>query len=186
MNTQTWWLLTRATGIVAWLTLTATISWGVILSTKAFPARRRPAWLLDLHRWLGTLTIAFTAVHVFALLIDDYVDFGLADVTIPLWTSWRPGAVALGILAAWGLVAIQISSVLKRRLSRTVWRMIHFASYPVFLITTLHGVFAGSDSTRPLYRLVAVMSIGLVSWATIYRLVRPGKRPRRSAVGSGT
>ena len=55
MNPQVWWYLTRASGIVAWLMLTASVIWGIVLSTKAFPEHRRPAWLLDLHRWLGGL-----------------------------------------------------------------------------------------------------------------------------------
>ena len=53
MSEQVWWYLTRASGIVAWLMLTASVIWGIVLSTKAFPEQRRPAWLLDLHRWLG-------------------------------------------------------------------------------------------------------------------------------------
>ena len=53
MNPQIWWYLTRASGIVAWLMLTASVIWGIVLATKAFPEHRRPAWLLDLHRWLG-------------------------------------------------------------------------------------------------------------------------------------
>ena len=48
MNPQFWWYLTRSSGIVAWLMLTASVIWGVLLSTKAFPTQRRPAWLLEL------------------------------------------------------------------------------------------------------------------------------------------
>ena len=33
----------RASGVVAWLMLTASVLWGVVLSTKAFPGHRRPA-----------------------------------------------------------------------------------------------------------------------------------------------
>ena len=44
MNPQIWWHLARASGIVAWLMLTASVLWGVVLSTKAFPNQRRPAW----------------------------------------------------------------------------------------------------------------------------------------------
>ena len=50
MNAQFWWFLTRASGIVAWLMLTLSVIWGILLSTKAFPEQRRPVWLLSLHR----------------------------------------------------------------------------------------------------------------------------------------
>ena len=37
MSGQFWWYVTRASGIVAWLLLTASVLWGIVLSTKAFP-----------------------------------------------------------------------------------------------------------------------------------------------------
>lgn len=176
MNPQFWWYLARASGIVAWLMLTATVSCGVVLATKAFPNKRRPAWLLDLHRWLGGLTLGFLGIHVVALLTDSYMTFGIADLTIPFWTDWKPVAMALGIIAGWLLVIIQVTSLAKRHMSTKVWRMIHMSSYPVFWLTTMHGALAGSDSSRVLYQVTAVASIVLLMWATIYRLVRPGRR----------
>ncbi len=90
MNPQFWWFLTRASGIVAWLMLTASVIWGIVLSTKAFPEQRRPAWLLDLHRWLGGLTVSFVAIHLAALVADSYVSFGLVDLLVPFASAWKP------------------------------------------------------------------------------------------------
>ena len=53
MTSQLWWYVARAGGIVAWALLTASVLWGLILSTKLRPPRVRPAWTLDLHRFLG-------------------------------------------------------------------------------------------------------------------------------------
>ena len=89
MDSQFWWYVTRASGIVAWLLLTASVIWGVILSTHAFPERRRPAWLLDLHRWLGGLTVSFVAIHLLALVADSYTHFDLADLAIPFASIGR-------------------------------------------------------------------------------------------------
>ena len=55
MTSQLWWYVARAGGIVAWALLTASVLWGLILSTKLRPPRVRPAWTLDLHRFLGGL-----------------------------------------------------------------------------------------------------------------------------------
>ena len=118
MNEQVWWYLTRASGIVAWLMLTASVIWGIVLSTKAFPEHRRPAWLLDLHRWLGGLAVSFTAIHLGALVADSYVHFGLADLTVPFSSQWKPGAVALGVVAMWLLVAVEATSLAMKRLPR--------------------------------------------------------------------
>jgi DMSO/TMAO reductase YedYZ heme-binding membrane subunit len=183
MSEHVWWYLTRASGIVAWLMLTASVIWGVVLATKAFPEHRRPAWLLDLHRWLGGLAVAFTAVHLGALVADSYVHFGLADLTIPFASQWRPGAVALGVGAMWLLLAVELTSLAMKRLPRTVWRWIHLSSYAVFVLVSFHAALAGSDRSQWLYQVTAASSIVAVVWATVYRLThrRPARQPRESS-----
>ena len=183
MNPQSWWYLTRAAGIVAWLMLTASVIWGIVLSTKAFPEHRRPAWLLDLHRWLGGLAVSFTAIHLGALVADNYVQFGIADITVPFASQWKPGAIALGIVAMWLLLAVEATSLAMKRLPRRTWRWIHLSSYAVFLLTSLHAAFAGSDRAHWLYQSTAVASILAVAWATVYRLTHR-RRARRAVTAS--
>ena len=181
MSEQFWWYLARSSGIVAWLMLTAAVIWGVVLSTKAFPEHRRPAWLLDLHRWLGGLTLAFLAIHLGALVADNYLQFDLADLTIPFASEWEPGAVALGVIALWLLVAIELTSLAKRRLPKQVWRGIHLTSYAVFWLTSIHAALAGTDRTLWLYQVTAVASIAAVAWSLMYRLSNR-RQTRRQAV----
>jgi predicted ferric reductase len=170
MNPQFWWYLTRSSGIVAWLMLTATVIWGILLSTKAFPHQRRPVWLLALHRWLAGLTLSFLGIHIVALLADSYVAFDLADVTIPYASDWKPGAIALGVLSMWLLVAVQLTSLAMRRLPRRVWRMVHLTSYVAFWVASLHAAFAGTDTTSWFYRGGAAAAIVAVAWALMYRV----------------
>jgi DMSO/TMAO reductase YedYZ heme-binding membrane subunit len=179
VNPQLWWYVARASGIIAWLLLTASVIWGVLLSTDAFPTRRRPAWLLDLHRWLGGLTVAFVAAHLAALVADSYTHFDLAALTIPYASPWRPGAVALGVVALWCLVAVELTSLAMRRLPRKLWRGIHLTSYLVFWLASLHAAFAGTDSTNRLYQVTAAVSIAAVAWALAYRLTSRRADQRR-------
>ncbi len=187
MNPQVWWYVTRSSGIIAWLMLTATVIWGILLSTKAFPNRRRPTWLMAMHRWLAGLMLVFLAIHLGALVADSYVSFGLADLTIPYATDWKPGAVALGIVATWLLVAVQLTSYATRHLPRRVWRAVHLFSYVAFWLTSMHGAFAGTDATSWMYRGGAVASILAVAWALMYRVAdrravrRAERRLRRAA-----
>lgn len=170
MNPQFWWYVTRASGIIAWLMLTASVIWGIVLSTKAFPEQRRPAWLLDLHRWLGGLAVSFLAIHLAALVADNYTHFGLTDLTVPFASDWKSGAVAFGVIAAWLLVAVEITSLAMRHLPKRFWRGVHLTSYLVFLLTSLHAAYAGSDRTALLYQGTAAASIVAVVWATMYRV----------------
>ncbi len=183
MNPQFWWYMTRASGLIAWLMLTASVIWGVVLSTKAFPEHRRPAWLLDLHRWLGGLSVMFLAIHLSALVADSYTHFGIGDLAVPFMSDWKPGAVAFGVIAAWLLIAVELTSLAIRRLPRRVWRSIHLLSYITFWLTSIHGALAGSDRTALLYQVTAVGSIVAVVWALMYRIanrraVTPGRAVR--------
>ena len=179
MNPQVWWYVARSSGMVAWLMLTGSVVWGVVLSTKAFPNQRRPAWLRDLHSWLGGLTVAFLAVHLVALVADSYVSFGLLEIAVPFTSAWRPVAVALGVIAMWLLVAVQLTSLAIRRLPRRAWRAIHLSSYLAFWLTSMHAAFSGTDRANLLYQVTAVVSIGAVAWAAMYRVTN-----RRRSTGS--
>ena len=77
-----------------------------------------PAWLLSLHRYLGALALVFVGVHVAAILLDSYTDFGITDVLVPFTGSWHPLAVAWGIVGMYLLVAIEITSLLRHRMSK--------------------------------------------------------------------
>ena len=106
----------------------------------------------------------------------------------PFASSWKPGAVALGVVAAWSLVAVELTSLAMRRLPRRIWRGIHLVSYLTFWLTSLHAALAGTDRTQGLYQATAAVSIALVAWAVIYRLThltsrRPGPSGGRTPTG---
>jgi hypothetical protein len=177
VSAQTWWYVARASGIVAWALLVASVVWGVLLATRVLRPHDRPAWLLDLHRWLGGLAVAATGLHVAALVADTYVHFGAADVLVPFASSWRPLAVALGILAGWGLAAVQATSLAMRHLPRRAWYAVHLTSYVTVWLASIHAGLAGTDTTNLLYRAVAVALTVAAAVATLTR-VRAGRRGR--------
>lgn len=140
------WYVARATGVVSWGLLVATMLWGVCHATRILGRHARPWWMLGVHRFLGALTIAFVAVHVGAIIADSYTSFGLVDVLVPFVSSWQPIPVALGIVGLYLLVAVEVTSLMQRYLSRPVWRHIHLASYGLFAFATLHALSAGTDA----------------------------------------
>ena len=93
---QLFWYTARAGGIVAWALLGASVVWGLWLSGRVRPMGARPAWILDLHRFLGGLATIFVGVHVASILLDTYTDFGLTDVLVPFASSWHPARGRLG------------------------------------------------------------------------------------------
>ncbi len=167
MTSQLWWYLARSSGIVAWALVAASVVWGLLLSTKILGARPRPAWLLDLHRFLGGLALTFTGIHLVSLVLDSYIHFGLVQLLVPLTSSYRPGAVAWGIVGLYLLVAVELTSLARKRLSKRVWRATHLLSFPLFALSTVHGLLAGTDGTsRPLFAAMAGTS-ALVAVLTV-------------------
>lgn len=175
MNPQFWWYLSRAAGIVAWALAALAVLWGMALSTRALGARPRAPWLTDLHRHLGALTIAFTAVHLGALVADSYVHFGAADLLVPMASDWKPGPVTWGILAAWGLAAVEVTSLLGRRVPKVWWRRVHLLSYLVLLSSTVHLLTAGTDARNPVVVGAVVVVVAAPVFFEVYRRVGPGK-----------
>ena len=178
MNPQFWWYVSRAAGIVGWLFLTASVLWGILLSTSLFPAHRRPAWLLDLHRALGGLAVLTIAVHLGALIADNFVHFTIADLVVPFASEWKTWQVALGVFAFWGVVVVETTSLAMKHLPRRVWRGIHLTSYVTFLLTSLHGTFAGTDATNTLYVATSIITTVALMLAIVYRVThRRDQRP---------
>jgi hypothetical protein len=181
---QVTWYAARAAGLIAWCLLAASVAWGLALSTGIFGRRPRPAWLLDLHRFLGAAAVVFVGVHVIALLADDYVHFAFADVLVPLRASWHPVAVAWGVVAAWLLAAVEITSLLRSRISAKLWRRTHYASFGVFVLATLHGVSAGTDRHALLFVWAVVVGVALVSALSAIRVSATGDARTRGARGT--
>ena len=182
MNGQMWWFLARSSGIVAWVLLTASVLWGIVLSTDLFPRFRRPAWLLDLHRWLGGLTLGFLALHLVTLWADSYIEFTIADFLIPFNATWKPTAVALGILATWLLIIVQATSLARKRLNTRVWRVVHLASYGAFVLGGVHGSMAGTDAMKPMYQYSNLVGLSAIVGLVLHRAVkgRRGSRPEKA------
>jgi len=169
VNSQLLWYTARSSGIVAWVLVTAGVLWGLALSTKVLHGRPRPNWLLDLHRFLGAAAVVFTAIHVGSIVADSYVQFGLVEVLVPFTSTWHPAAVAWGIVALYLLLAVEITSLLRKHLSKRAWRATHFLSFPLFAMASIHGLAAGTDSTAPLLRLAIVIGTAAVGLLTLVR-----------------
>ncbi|HET9443368.1 MAG TPA: ferric reductase-like transmembrane domain-containing protein [Acidimicrobiales bacterium] len=183
MSPQLWWYAARATGYVAWALVSASVVFGLLVSTRLARGRMSPAWALDLHRFLGGASVVFTALHLAGLVADSYVHFGPADLLVPLASSWKPGPVALGVVALYLLVAVQGTSMMMRRLPRRLWRAVHLSGYAVFWLASFHLLAAGTDAANPWSRAAVDLVVALVVFLSLVRALsgRPARGGRASA-----
>ncbi len=182
------WYLTRSTGIVALLLLTATVVLGVIASVR-WTTERWPRFLSQtVHRDLSLLCVTFVAVHVLTTISDGYVPIGVADAFLPFHTAYRPLYVGFGALAFDLMLAVLVTSALRRRIGYATWRFVHWLSYLCWPIAMVHGLGSGSDATQPVVVLVDIVCTGAVVGALAWRLVTGRTFPvgRRAAAAVGT
>lgn len=175
-----WWYLTRASALIAWALLTLSVVWGILLSTRILRRIDNPAWLQDLHRFLGGLAVAMVLLHMLTLMLDGWLQFSPVEVFVPFATDFRPFAVALGVIAFYLLVAVLGSSMIMHRLPRKFWKGLHYASYATVLLVSFHAGLAGTDVGSLGYRVLAYSLIGLTALATVVRIA-VGNRTRAAA-----
>jgi predicted ferric reductase len=171
MNPQLWWQVARAGGLVAYGLLAAATIWGLAVSTRLLGRWPAPGWALDLHRYLGGLALAFTGIHLTALLLDSYIQFHLVDLLVPFAAGWRPGAVAWGVVALYLVVAVQATSLARRRLPHRLWRRVHLTAFPLLAVATAHLLTVGSDRANPLVLTMLTAIAAVTIFLVLFRLL---------------
>jgi predicted ferric reductase len=180
------WYIARSSGIVSWMLMSASVIWGLLLSARVLNRHTTPGWLLDLHRYLGAAAIVFTAIHIGGLVGDNWLHVGWTEVLVPMGSKWRPGAVAWGVASFYLLLAIEITSLLKPRLPRRVWRATHYLSFPLFIASTVHGLQAGKDVHTRAYEWLTVVTVTIVIVQLTIRVVATRDSRQRRTERSAT
>lgn len=146
-NASTWlWYFGRASGLVALVLLTGVVVLG-ILGPLRVSSRSWPRFAIrTVHRDVSLLAMLVIAIHVIVLVLDTYVRIPLSAAVLPWGSAYAPFWTGIGALAFDLLVAIVITSVLRRRLGYRIWRSVHWLAYLSWPLGVAHGLGAGSDS----------------------------------------
>ncbi len=163
------WYLVRSSGIVAYLLLSASTVWGLLLSTKLIASAVPPAITLAMHNYLSWLAIGTTAVHAGALLFDTYYTYTLAAILIPFVGPYMPIWVGLGTLGFYIMLLTTLSFYFRKQIGQKRWRTLHYATFIGYIFATLHGVVAGTDAA--LLGTTFGMSGLLVLFLTLIRIL---------------
>ena len=95
---------------------------------------------------MATTGLVLLGVHMGILLIDAYMPFQIRDlaradaVDVPAAGDHRRRARDVR------MVAVMVSSWVRKKLSTKVWRSIHLLAVPAFTLALAHGVFSGTDT----------------------------------------
>lgn len=172
----TFWILARASGLVAYALLTSSVLAGLVLKARPFGTSLKPAAVTDLHRFLALLGLGALSVHGLALVLDTTVPIGIADLLVPGVAPYRPLWTGLGVLAAELMVLVYASFSLRKRIGTRNWRRLHWATYLIFGLATLHGLAAGTDSGTTWALALYGGAVGAVIVATAWRALIPPQK----------
>ncbi len=169
VSAKAFWYLTRGTGIVSLLLLTASVALGVVTSVRW----RSPRWprfaLAGLHRNLTLLSIAFVVAHVLTTILDGYAPVRLQDAVIPFVSHYRPVWLGLGAVSLDLLLALVATSLLRARIGFRIWRGIHWLAYASWPVALVHALGTGSDARVGFMLVIALVAIGTVVLAVLAR-----------------
>jgi methionine sulfoxide reductase heme-binding subunit len=173
----TFWLLARSSGLTAYGLLTASVLAGLVLKARPFGRALKPASTVDVHRFLALLALGMLVVHGATLMLDRTLRMPFAGLLVPGASPYRTAAVATGVVAAELMALIYMSFALRRRIGARNWRRLHWATYLVFILATVHGFASGTDSTQPWARDLYLGAVGAVAFATAWRALGRPTRP---------
>jgi sulfoxide reductase heme-binding subunit YedZ len=170
LGPTTYWYLTRSSGAVALVLLTLSVCLG-ILGPLRFSAPRWPRFAVDsLHRDVSLAGVALTVVHVVTTVLDGFAPINLVDGLIPFLSPYRPLWLGLGTLSFDLILALVITSLVRRRVGYSAWRAIHWLAYVSWPVAVLHGLGTGSDVKQWWMLLLTVICVGAVVAAVLARI----------------
>lgn len=166
----TMWYLTRASAATAYAALSVAV-WLGILRTIARKSAERLSWVVDeLHQSMATLAGVLIAAHLITLVLDPFLPFTVANLFIPINEPYRRMAVNLGVFALYAMGVVLLTSWLRRRLRYRLWRGVHYISFVAFVLVTVHGFMAGSDSAEPWMRVLYLFGASATVFLTLVRI----------------
>jgi predicted ferric reductase len=167
-STQVFWFITRAAGLMAYLLFWLSTVWGLAVSSKIFDRLLNRPFTFDTHGFLSLLALGFIFIHVVVLMWDSYAPFSLVQLLVPFTSTYRPLAVAFGILSLYLTLIVTVSFYLRRRIGYKTSRMLHYLSFLAYIGATVHGILAGADtplfSTQLIYEETAVVVVLLTAY----------------------
>lgn len=178
------WYLSRGSGAVSLILLTASLVLGIVDQQRWRSARWPRFTLHGLHRWVSLFAVSFLSIHVLSAVLDSFAPIRLLDAVIPFESSYRPLWLGFGAVALDILLAVTITSLLRRRVGQRAWQIVHRCSYLAWPVAVLHGLGSGSD-VHAGWLLALTISCIAAAWIAVFvRVIRAAPLPRLASFGA--
>lgn len=163
---------------------------GLLLSMRYSPLRfwpHRHVNLFALHRSTAYLAMALVLAHPTVLLFLHQPHFRIVDVLWPVHSYLQPTLNTIGAIALYLLTLVLVTSLLRTRIGRPVWRRLHYLVFPMAVLLFVHSIYTDPnlkdghpdllDGGKVFLEIAALVSVAAVSMRV--RLRGRGLRPER-------
>lgn len=151
------WITSRAAGVAALLLSSFSVCIGLLMGGKI--ARRSGPDLRVVHEALSLATLAALAVHGLTLLGDSYLHPSLADVSIPLVSSYKTFWTSTGIVAFWLLLLLGVSYYARGKIGVSRWRSLHRFTALAWALGIVHSLGEGTDAGESWFLAMTAIAV---------------------------
>ena len=180
-GTTAFWYASRATGIVSLLLLTAVLVLGILVNRQGRLPGLPRFGVTSLHRNISLLAVAFIAVHVLTAVLDTYVNIPILSGVVPFASSYERGWLTLGAISFDIMLAMIITSLLRGRLNRVLWRGVHLLAYLCWPVAFAHSIGSSRDLQHGWLLDLSIACALMVAAAALWRLAHAARQLPRAA-----
>ncbi len=122
---------------------TANLLIGMLMALRYSPVRNWPHRRINvfaLHQWTAYGAVALTLTHPVVLLWVKSPRFRVYDIVWPVDSPLQPNVNLVGAGALYLLMLVFVSSLLRTRIGRPVWRNLHYLVFPAAALLFVHSI----------------------------------------------
>lgn len=136
--------LSAYVGLVAVGAVTINLLLGMLMAFRYSPMRYWPHRRINyfrLHNWTGYIALFVTILHPLVLLFNKTTRFRLSDLVFPIHSPSQPLENTIGAIALYTIGIVVLTSYLRLRIGRRIWKAFHFTTYVAAAALFWHSVF---------------------------------------------
>ena len=172
-----YWYLTRGSGVVSLVLLTASVVIGIAGSMRVSGGLWPRFAVETVHRDVSLLVVLFLIIHIVTSVLDTFAPISLTAAVIPFDATYRPLWLGLGALSFDLILALTITSLVRRRLGYQTWRAVHWFAYVSWPVAVFHGIGTGSDAKLWWMLALTAVCVAAVVVAACLRFGRDENTP---------
>jgi sulfoxide reductase heme-binding subunit YedZ len=121
---------------------------GMLMAIRYSPVRSWPHRKFNyfqLHNWSGYVALGAAILHPLILLLNKPTRFRMVDVVYPVHSPSQPLENTIGAVALYTVAIVVVTSYLRLRLGRRLWKSAHFTIYFAAVALFWHSLFTDPD-----------------------------------------